>query len=120
MTVKAEIYDGRIYVESQYSDRDLAKSLPGSRWNKDRRQWHMPLSWSSCKQLRSTFNERLEIGPELLKWAKDEVQYRVSPSLSLRDALDTEGDEVHYTMAGLYAFQRAGASFLYTAKNALL
>lgn len=120
MSVRAEIRNNRIYIESQYSDRELAKALPGSRWDKDARLWHMPISWSACKQIRATFGDRLEIGPDLLLWAKNEVVSRVQPCLALRDALDNPGEEISWAMADLYPFQRAGAEFLYTAKRALL
>lgn len=120
MTVRVEIRNGKIYIDAQYADKDLCKTLPGSRWDKDIRQWHLPLSWASCKQIRSTFGDRLEIGPELLKWAIDENEGRIKYSLKLRDALDTEGDEVHFSMQGLYPFQRAGAAFLGQARHALL
>lgn len=118
--VIAEIENSRIYLQAQYSDKEACKTLPGSRWDKDRRQWHMPVSWAAAKQLRSTFGEALQIGPRLLDWARNEVQSRIAPCTKLRDALDTEGDQVSEAMQGLYPFQRAGAEFLYTATQALL
>lgn len=93
MAVSAEIREGRIYIDSQYSDRELCKTLPGSKWNKDVRQWHVPISWSSCKQLRSTFGERLEIGPNLLEWATNEVRIRIQPAMNLRQRMDLDSSD---------------------------
>lgn len=117
MAVKADIRNNRIYIDSQYSDRELCKILPGSRWSKDLRQWHVPLSWAACKQLRSTFGSRLEIGEDLLHWASNEVKTRIEPCMYLRDALDADPGPNY---ADLYSFQKAGAEFLYTAQHALL
>src|SRR5690349_19780159 len=98
MTVRAEIHEGKIYLDAQYSDKEMCKNLPGSKWDKDRRQWYMRVTWSSCKQLRASFGDRLEIGPELLKWATDEYEGRIRYCLQLRDALDTPGDQIPLAM----------------------
>jgi SNF2 family DNA or RNA helicase len=113
-----EIENSRIYIQSELTDKDKCKSLPGSRWSKENRQWHVPVSWATCKQLRSVFGDRLNIGPKLLSWAKEEVACRIAPSVALRDAMTVSdpGGLVH----GLYPFQQAGAHFLITAKQALL
>jgi len=98
-------------------DREGVKSIPGSRWNSEVKKWHTPLSWSACRQLRAVFGDRLEIGPELWKWAKSELDLRVAPSLALRNELSIQdpGGLPH----GLYNFQEVGALFLITAKQAL-
>jgi SNF2 family DNA or RNA helicase len=52
-----------------------------------------------------------------MQWAKAELTERVGPAMQLREAMDAADNG---SMAGLYPFQRAGAQFLITAKNALL
>lgn len=116
--VLAELDGQRIFIDSEMSDRERCKSLPGSRWDRVTRRWHIPLSWAGCRQLRSVFGGRLEIGKELLKWAQEELSNRISPSLQLRDAL-TVKDEGGLP-SGLYPFQQAGAHFLITSHHALL
>ena len=117
--VYCEIADkGRIYITSELTDRDRCKQIPGSRWGKERRMWHAPLSWATCKILRTTFGDRLQIGPALMEWAKQEVSERIAPSVALRDALTVT--DPGGLVAGLYSFQQAGAHFLMTAKQALL
>lgn len=116
--VNIELEDARIYITSELTDRDRCKQIPGVRWNKDRRQWHAPLSWSTCKVLRSLFMDRLQIGPTLLGWANKEVSERILPSVALRTALSIS--DPGGLVKGLYDFQQAGAHFLITSKMALL
>lgn len=116
--VNIELEDNRIYITSELTDRDKCKQVPGVRWNKDRRQWHAPLSWSTCKVLRSVFMDRLQIGPILLGWANKEVSERIVPSVALRTALSIS--DPGGLVKGLYDFQQAGAHFLITSKMALL
>lgn len=115
--VVAEIQDNRIYLESNYSDKDRIKTVPGARWDKSTSLWSVPLSWAACKQLRSTFGDRLVIGDDLMAWAKLEFQDRVAPSLSMRIQTDADGDAL---IEALYPFQRAGARFLLQAGSAIL
>lgn len=116
MTVKVGIDDSgeHILIEAEWRYKELCKSLPGSSWSTDRGVWRVPLSWTSCLALRSTFKDELEILPDLEHWAYSEVNTRVNPSMALRDLDDYKGDEA------LFPHQRAGVAFLATAKRALL
>jgi SNF2 family DNA or RNA helicase len=116
--VKVEILNNRIYINSEMRDKELCKSIPGARFDRDHRMWHVPLSWAACKQLRGTFGNRLEIGEELIKWATQEVSERITPSMVLRDALTVSNSDG--LSPGLYPFQQAGTQFLITARHALL
>lgn len=93
--------------------KDLMNTIPGARWSHKQNAWHLPLGWAGCLALRSTFRDSLEIGEDLAKWATEEVQTRIKPSMELRTALDAEGSPA------LYGFQRAGVAFLATARRAL-
>lgn len=116
MTVKVEIDDSgnhiRILAEWRY--KELCKSLPGSSWSQKDQVWRVPLSWTSCLALRSTFREDLEIGEALNEWATNEIVSRINPSNELRDLEDGAGDE------DLFPHQRAGVNYLSTARRALL
>lgn len=116
--VRVEILNNRIFIESDMRDKELIKTIPGARWDKDERKWHVPLSWAACKQLRGTFGQRLEIGQELYKWAQAELENRIQPAMALREAMDVASQRPEFD--GLYPFQKAGAEFLLTAKNVLL
>lgn len=117
-TIFVEINNNRIDITASYSDKDSIRLIPGARWRKDDNKWHVPLSWSAAKQLRGVFKDRLEIGPELYKWAANEVSSRVSPANSLR--LATTVVDVSGLVPGLYPFQQAGAQFLIAANDAIL
>jgi hypothetical protein len=65
----ADISGGLLYVQTEYRDADLIRAVPGARWDKLNRVWTTPLSWGSCLTLRGLFRDRLEIGPELQRWA---------------------------------------------------
>jgi SNF2 family DNA or RNA helicase len=103
-----------IVVHAEWRYKELCKSLPGSSWATQEQLWRVPLSWSSCLALRSTFGAELEIGPQLTDWAQNEVNTRIQPATMLRDLEEYEGDE------DLFPHQRAGVAFLATAKRALL
>ena len=103
-----------ILIESDWRHKELCKSLPGASWDKDDRVWRVPLSWTSCLALRSTFPNELVIKPSLEAWAFHELDTRITPSLALRDLEDAPGDE------DLFPHQRAGVRFLTTARRALL
>lgn len=117
--VYLEILRNRIYIKSDQRDKELCKQLSGSRWDKNKSMWHCPVSWAHCKTARAIFGDRLEIGPELLAWAKNEVETRVKPCLELRDLKDFTEMSLH-GFDDLRPFQRAGAAFLVTSKNAIL
>lgn len=116
--VVADISGDRIVLQSSYSDKDLIRTIPGARWAKDTSLWSVPLSWASCKQLRSTFRDRLFVGDDLLKWAKQEYEFRIIPSMEWRAATQAGGD--FDLPKGLFPFQRAGAMFLSIAKSVIL
>jgi len=106
--------DGKISIWSEWSDKDLIKSLPGAKWNAEAGVWQVPRSWASCKALRGTFSSRLQIGTALAAWATQERQTRIDPAIEQRLLTEGDGDE------DLRPFQRAGVQFLLTAQSALL
>lgn len=103
-----------IKINAEWRFKELCKALPGSAWSTEDGVWRVPLSWSSCLALRSTFQDQLVIEPGLESWAFDRLNSRVAPALALRDLEDYEGDD------DLFPHQRAGVAFLSTAKRALL
>jgi SNF2 family DNA or RNA helicase len=104
-----------IIINAEWRYKELCKAIPGATWNAKENIWRMPVSWSGCLALRSTFKTDLEIGPALGAWAGKELADRVSPSNALREVVEMDGG---YT--DLFPHQRAGVEFLATAKRALL
>lgn len=116
MAVAVEVNDTKdaITIATEWRYKELCKSIPGAAWSAKEQQWKAPLSWATCLALRSTFKDALQIGPGLSDWAQNELVTRVTPANELRDLEDAEGDQ------DLFPHQRAGVSFLATARRALL
>lgn len=104
----------RLDVEWRY--KELCKSIPGSSWSASDQVWRIPLSWSSCLALRSTFRDDLVINEDLAGWANTQLTSRIAPANELRD-LEEFADPKN---EDLFPHQRAGVKFLVTAKRALL
>ncbi|MGE4164283.1 MAG: SNF2-related protein, partial [Vicinamibacterales bacterium] len=119
MTVTAEIAPagGRITVEAEWRHRDLLKGIPGAKWRQElgpQGMWTVPLSWSSCLALRSTFGTELVVGENLQLWAKEQKTNRVDPCLWLRDQVDYKGDPK------LFGWQRSGLEFILYGKQVII
>lgn len=83
----------RIWLETEWRDRDLVKMVPGTTWDRDSKMWSLPRSWANCLVLRGVFGETLELGPVLEDWAWDELRSRIEPALAARArAMDPRGD----------------------------
>jgi SNF2 family DNA or RNA helicase len=103
-----------IQINAEYRYKELCKSLPGAKWDRQANTWRVPLSWTSCLSLRSTFRDDLVIEKNLTEWANKYLTEKISPAMALRELVEGEGDD------DLFPHQRAGVSFLTTAKRALL
>jgi SNF2 family DNA or RNA helicase len=119
MAVTVELDDAGKYIiiDADWRLKELCKSIPGSTWSAKTSQWRIPVSWTTCLALRSTFKNDLVLGPNLTAWAVNERATRIDPANELRDLEflpEGEGDE------DLFPHQRAGVKFLSTAKRALL
>jgi len=117
VSVELEETSKHIIINADWRFKELCKSIPGSGYDAKTQMWKVPVSWSACLALRSTFKSDLEIGPKLTGWASNERSTRVDPANQLRNLEflpDGEGDQ------DLFPHQRAGVKFLSTAKRALL
>jgi SNF2 family DNA or RNA helicase len=117
VSVELEETSKHIIINADWRFKELCKSIPGSGYDAKTQMWKVPVSWSACLALRSTFKSDLEIGPKLTDWASTERSTRVDPANQLRNLEflpDGEGDQ------DLFPHQRAGVKFLSTAKRALL
>lgn len=115
MGVFVELEGEHIIINAEWRLKEVCRALPGSKWDSDKNVWRIPVSWTGCLSLRSTFGAQLEIGPKLSQWAKDEKANRIDPSNLLREVEAIEdGDQ------DLFPHQRAGVEFLSKARRALL
>ena len=116
MTARVDIdQNGRqIRIDADWRYKELCKSIPGATWSTTEKVWKVPLSWSTCLALRSTFRDELQISDALVNWAAAERARRVDPANALRDVEGIDGDD------DLFPHQRAGVEFLRVARRALL
>ena len=113
--VELDASSSKILINAEWRYKELCKSIPGAKWDPKENYWHLPLSWSGCLALRSTFKSNLEIGPNLTQWAMNEKTSRIDPANFLREVTEQmDGDQ------DLFPHQRAGVNFLSTARRALL
>jgi SNF2 family DNA or RNA helicase len=85
------VYDERIDVHTEWSEKDLIRQIPGGIYDGERKVWTVPLSWAAHQQLRGVFGMTLDLGPKLIDWAVQEYETRVKPALELRECLALEG-----------------------------
>lgn len=126
VAAEADLESGRIFLVSDWSQKDRVKGLPGSKWHTDHKRWSVPLSWQACIALRGEFTSDLQIGPVLSGWARSE-RVRVDQCNEMRHWLEmppsTSFDFTPWggtTKFDLFGYQQAGAVFLATAEQALL
>lgn len=82
-TVRAELNDdGLIILEGDPGE----KVVPGARTVDGTTS--LPLSWAAANMIRGVFEDDLEIGPELQKWAEQERERRVDIAMRSREATD--------------------------------
>ena len=117
MPVHVELDDSSTHIQitAEWRLKEICRALPGSTWSAKDQVWRIPVSWTGCLALRSTFKEELTIGPRLGAWAKNERESRIDPSNLLRDIeIQEDGDQ------DLFPHQRAGVDFLVKSRRALL
>jgi SNF2 family DNA or RNA helicase len=117
MSVYVELDEAaeHIVIQAEWRLKEVCRALPGAKWDGKAQVWRIPLSWTGCLSLRSTFKAELTLGPLIKSWAGAERLARIDPANSLRELEELdEGDQ------DLFPHQRAGVKFLTTARRALL
>jgi SNF2 family DNA or RNA helicase len=113
----ADVIEDRIFVQTEWNERDLVKQIPGARWHTERKLWHVPLTWVACLQLRGVFKERLTVGGKLIEWSTGVSLDRIEPAQRLRGL---SRPDFYDERDPLRAFQRAGVDFMSVAGSCLL
>ena len=115
VSIHADILDSdptRIKVVTEWRHKELIQGIPGAKYRND--TWTVPLSWSSCLALRTTFAGELALGSGLTDWAKNEKATRIDPVMYLRDQTDYAGDPA------LLGWQRSGLEFILYGKQVII
>lgn len=111
-TIELNPDGGRIDVVSDFREKDLVKTVPGTRWDSNARAWHLPLAWSSCLAMRGVFGDSLAVGPRLSAWSRDYRARYVLPATEARTAEDADLGELPEALRKLRPYQRAGVRFM--------
>jgi hypothetical protein len=66
----------RIEVHFRFDADDVAavKTVKGRRYNPEERFWTVPMEMVKARQLREIFGERMQLGPAVRAWAKEQVK----------------------------------------------
>ena len=115
----AECRDGSIAVQTVWTEKELIKQVPGSRWNPDSRDWELPLTWASCVTARGVFPD-LRVGPELARWAWEDFHGRVEPVTAVRELLEPVVADPARDAHGLRRFQEVDVEFMRLGGSVLL
>jgi SNF2 family DNA or RNA helicase len=118
INVELDELDKHIIITSDWRFKELCKSIPGSTYDAKTQNWKVPVSWSACLALRSTFKDELVLGDRIKGWAVNERTNRIDPANALRDMEILPDEETGNE--DLFPHQRAGVKFLATARQALL
>lgn len=106
----ADIIDGRIVVDVDYSERVLIKQVPGASWSLRNKRWEVPLTWGGAVSLRGVFGESLTLTGRITDWGFSQLR-RVTALTELKSSP---------TPGGAYGYQQTGVGFLKLAGSALL
>jgi SNF2 family DNA or RNA helicase len=116
VSVKIEKRGRRIEIRSREPVPGLKTAIPGAYLNTSG-VWTVPLSLESCKLLREKFGRRLDVGNELMRWARGVVESRQYMA-ELSAAEDAELEILHEAAPALYKamldrpYQKVGARFV--------
>ncbi|XBA13385.1 DNA helicase [Gordonia phage Xenia2] len=130
--MRVEIVEGKIGLTTQHmhweSGRDLAKMVPGGRWNKAKKTWNYPLDLRICRDIRKAsdhYGARLLIGPVLNAWAKEEkARLKDQPEVDSMELVDLPKIREQYPniWAAISArpFQTVSVAFMSAVRTACL
>jgi len=116
--VTAELEGDTVWLWSGFRHKEMIKLISGARWDKNRSQWRLPISWGACLRLRGVLGDQLLVGPNLAAWALNDMETRVNPAMALREAMELK-DGFKYDER-LLQFQDPGVAFLITAAQCIL
>jgi SNF2 family DNA or RNA helicase len=85
----------RIEVHFKYDERDVAavKTIPGRRFDWDRKINTVPMNLKAARRLREIFGDRMTLGPAVKLWAKDQIKQEKQRA-QLQNASDAKLERV--------------------------
>jgi SNF2 family DNA or RNA helicase len=121
-----DIEGNKVIALSAFNDGDrMRHKSAGGRWDPKERYWWYPLLLESCRQLRKTFGDRLQISPELSAWAWEEraAEERLA-ELVKQDSAELQQVPAHspvlFEAMKARTYQQVGARFIAETGNCLI
>lgn len=106
----------KLGIVCRFEDKEVAKQVPGARWDKTWRVWVAPMEYQTVLEVQARFSN-LAIADNVQNWM-DKVVKRRAELVNLKHLEDVEID-VH-NADKLYPYQRVGVNYIRNAKNCLL
>lgn len=115
-----DLATGEILLATAWNEKELARAIPGSRWDDRAQVWRLRSAWSSVVTARGLFGQLLTLGEDVIEWAWGLRRELVDPAMELRGQVDPDCSNDLPLPEGLYPFQAAGVQFMHLAGSGLL
>ena len=110
------MWDNKLALKCAYEEKELAKSVPGWKWNRQMKVWEYPIEKETVDQLVSTF-PNLKVAPDV----KEHIKRIERNRIKLLELKEIEDVDINVPFADkLRNYQRVGANFLKTAGRCIL
>jgi SNF2 family DNA or RNA helicase len=123
---RVEIVGQRIHLATDQYTSNLKTAVPGASFSKTAKRWTFPLTMDVCRDLRTTFGAKLQIGPQLADWARRAIaleQSQAEIGRSLEGVGLSRLPEVEPALAALLMsrpYQTSGALFIANGRRVLV
>jgi SNF2 family DNA or RNA helicase len=110
------VLEGKLALSCKYEERDMAKNVPGYRWDKELKVWSYPVDFQTIMDIKAQFPD-LHISTQV-RLVIERVLAKRRELVSIKDANDAD---INVSYASLLRdYQRVGVRFLSRAKRAIL
>jgi SNF2 family DNA or RNA helicase len=119
------LVDGEILAKTPYGNRYIIRTVVGGQWDAERKVWHIGLTLSNCHELRKQFGDDLVVGPQLFKWARqqivkdNELQTLISKESHDLTRVPLSHQVLDQAMSNR-TYQQVAAAFIAKQRNALI
>jgi len=126
MSARVEILGHRIHLADEQFHKALERAIPGAYFSKRDRRWTFPVTMDVCRDLRRHFGSRLEIGPALRDWAREQIAAETAQAetgralggVDLARLPDVEPDLA--ALLDSRPYQKSAVKFIQQGRNVLL
>jgi len=110
-------YEGKLALKCDFEEKEIAKSVPGWKWNPTMKVWEYPMEADIVRQLQNAFNGDVKVTKQVREQL-ERVQQRRQELLQVKTKDDaTVGVDFADKLRN---YQRTGAAFLQKAGRAIL